>query len=210
MRRLAITCVLAGCLDWSSLYGSSAVDAPGGSDAPADVGCSDGTREALASFSTIAACGGAWTVQGVIEDVAPACGRHAGNTGSNAAGTGCNVADLCAEGWHVCRGKDDVSAHDGVAACSALAARTTEIYLTRQRGDHTTLMCAVGASTMADDAYGCGGLGAATTNCGPLDHKLALTSNCAAPWGCGTSEAEEGFHIVKSAAQSGGVLCCKD
>src|ERR1043166_4724932 len=113
MRRLAFACVLAGCLDWGSLYGTSA-DAPAGGEAqPADVGCSDGTREALASFATIAACAGAWSVQGVIEDVAPACARAAGNTGTNVAGTGCNVADLCAEGWHVCHGKDDVAAHDG-------------------------------------------------------------------------------------------------
>lgn len=220
MRRFWILALVSGCIDWDSLYGATPgkdaapLDAPADAapDAPAvpDVACSDGTREGLVGFSSIAACGGAWTVAGVVAaDQVPTCGRAAGNTGTNAAGTGCDAADLCAEGYHVCRNKDDVTAHDGAAACAQLAGRSEEIYVTRQRGDHTTLTCAAGSSTMADDVYGCGGLGAAVTTCGVIDAKLALTGECPAPWGCGSGEAEEGSHVVKGVGP-GGVLCCAD
>src|SRR5262252_1849902 len=97
---IVLACAAGGCLHWDSLYGT---DAPGDTDSPgAATGCADGTREGLATYSSIAACAGAWTVPGVIGDAPPACARQAGNDGSNAAGTGCNVADLCATGWHVC------------------------------------------------------------------------------------------------------------
>jgi len=213
MHRLALcvlVCAAAGCLDWGSLYGQAASDAA--PDTPALIdGCSDGTREGLASFPTIAACAGAWTVAGVVADIAPACARAAGNTGTNAAGTGCNTADLCSDGWHVCRSRDEIASHDGATACPQLASRSTEIYLTRQRGDRTTMQCAVGTSAMTDDAYGCGGLGIAVTTCGALDNKLALANNCPDPWHCGTNETEEGAVVTKSnAATGGGVLCCKN
>jgi len=73
-------------------------------------GCADGTREGFVDdkeFPKIAACSGAWDVKG-IHHGKPKCGRKAGNTGTNKAGKGCNVEDLCADGWRVCYGKADV------------------------------------------------------------------------------------------------------
>jgi hypothetical protein len=98
------------------------------------MGCSDNTREGYvdaSKFPGLASCAGAWTIAGVnfhhpkpantlcpkiSEDLihntlAPACERKAGNNNTNKSGSGCNVADMCAPGWHVCRGKDDVGVH---------------------------------------------------------------------------------------------------
>src|SRR5205823_10376043 len=89
-----------------------------------EIGCSDGTREALrnrTTFPTIAACDGAWDRSGVVSaSDGIHCNRQAGNTGTNAGGVNCNVADLCAAGWHVCNDLNDVASHDGAAACSDL------------------------------------------------------------------------------------------
>ena len=76
----------------------------------AKAGCADGTREGFADtklFAAIAACGGAWDQPGIF-NMPVKCNREAGNDGKNAPGIGCTVSDLCAQGWHVCYGKDDV------------------------------------------------------------------------------------------------------
>ncbi|MFO0744356.1 MAG: MopE-related protein [Myxococcota bacterium] len=87
-------------------------------NSPLVVGCSDGTREGFMDYAThalVAACGGAWDQPGL--DGAPSCSRQAGNHGLKASGAGCSAADLCASGWHVCRGPDDFADHavDGCA-----------------------------------------------------------------------------------------------
>lgn len=87
-------------------------------NAPAIVGCSDGTREGflvIADYPHIAACGGAFEALGL--DGAPQCSRLAGNHGFSEDGVGCAAADLCAPGWHVCRGPDDVQVRVGAAGC---------------------------------------------------------------------------------------------
>ncbi len=83
----------------------------------ATIGCADGTREGYmdaARYPYVAACGGAWDVPGV--DAAPRCtspAQQAGNHGINASGTGCVAADLCASGWHLCRGGADLVQRTG-------------------------------------------------------------------------------------------------
>src|SRR5262245_57355288 len=78
------------------------------------MGCADGTREGYLSLQDdprIAACAGAWSVAGLLADVThtPLCDRQAGNTGGALTdGSGCTVADLCAEGWHVCETAQEV------------------------------------------------------------------------------------------------------
>ncbi len=77
----------------------------------AQIGCADGSREGfldISRFPFIAGCSGAWTVPGV-HALIPSCKRQAGNTGLTPMGEGCNVSDLCAEGWHVCSGRSDVT-----------------------------------------------------------------------------------------------------
>ena len=86
---------------------------------PTVVGCADATREGFMQWATyplIASCGGAWTDPNPNDP--PTCGRAAGNHGTNKPGTGCGAADLCATGWHVCYGPDDVAERTGANACA--------------------------------------------------------------------------------------------
>lgn len=159
---------------------------PCSSNAPAIVGCSDGTREGfldVAEYPHIAACGGAFDVPGL--DGAPQCARVAGNHGPNEDGLGCAAADLCAPGWHVCRGPGDVDDRVGVAGCldavDPFYANLGEpplgegvdgplesppggaFFATR-----ATSSCGDIVLGNGDAVYGCGNLGAAAV-CGPLD-----------------------------------------
>jgi hypothetical protein len=177
---------------------------------PSVAGCADGTREQLMSTSTypsIAACDGAWDVPGIVTETAPACGRAAGNDGSNRMGHGCNATDLCAEGWHVCRDRLDVNA----SACDQLVNAPGVLYATRQRGAQFG-SCSQAVLPDANNVYGCGGLGAtpaALLNCAPLNRVIgAADMVCPAAWGCGSNAQTEGDNITKG-LDGGGVLCCK-
>src|SRR5438094_29432 len=69
-----------------------------------DMGCADGTREAYPDAMiepNIAGCDGRFQLGGFTGAPMPACNRQAGNNGAVQDGAGCNVADLCAAGWHV-------------------------------------------------------------------------------------------------------------
>jgi hypothetical protein len=130
-------------------------------------GCSDGTREGFLDASTypnLAACGGAWDVPGIHHPVA-ACNWEAGNDGINPQGEGCNVTDICAAGWHVCLGKDDVLAHnptgcDGITECGQSPAffvvRTSSI------GAFYCAPDTIGDPASENDLFGCGDLGCPT------------------------------------------------
>jgi hypothetical protein len=219
-----IACAASGCIDWGSLYdehdGGSADSAPDTDAPPNPLGCSDGTAEALIPTTGFAACAGAWSIPGVVTETEPACARAAGNDGNRSSGEGCNVADLCAAGWHVCRDTSDVSLHGGDAACQDLGPPSPDgtdafIYLTRQRGGGDGETCAPdGDPAGADDAWGCGTLGAETAECRPLDHHLSLdveSGGCGEPFDCGTDPEAEGLNITKSdPTRGGGVLCCSD
>jgi hypothetical protein len=147
-------------------------------------GCSDSTREGFVSlnkFPKIAACGGAWDVGG-IHNITPACNREAGNDGINPPGAGCNVSDLCAEGWHVCYGKVDVLERNplgcgGIMECAQspafFLARTSSVGAFDCSQDSTKF----GGPGTSNDLFGCGDLGCPTTlgkcsggkNCDPLN-----------------------------------------
>ena len=178
----------------------------------ADIGCADGTRDALAGFADIAACSGAWLVGGVINPLAPGCERQAGNDGVVAAGTACNVSDLCQEGWHVCNNSQDVALHDGASACEQLTAINQVFFVTRQSGSLASMTCAGVGDLLFDDVYGCGTLGQAVTGCGPINRKLGLPSYCNSNgFDCGTDDEAEGMNVVKDASSNGGgALCCRD
>lgn len=159
---------------------------------PAIVGCSDGTREGfidLIRFNNLAACGGAWTVPGIHHNV-PACGRQSGNTGANKAGTGCNLEDLCAEGWHVCLGRGDVMTRSDYG-CNGILDGVNQnepaLFITRT-SSRGSLLCdpdTVGVPLNMNDIFGCGNFGCYATggDCDPLklsSHNLcsALRNNC--------------------------------
>ncbi len=157
---------------------------------PQVVGCADGTREGftdLGLYPTIASCGGAWTVAGAFHDDA-ACGRLAGNDGVNESGNGCNVEDLCAGGWHVCYGPDDIEVRTGGRGCvdavesdypnHGSGTVTVSVppggafFMTRTSGQGVGLCDEVvnGFPSTFNDIFGCGNLGGQpTSTCAPLN-----------------------------------------
>src|SRR5262245_48201178 len=192
-------------------------------DAPSsNIGCADGTREVFTGptrFPSIAGCAGGWSVPGLLTDasMAPACARAAGNDGSNPAGTGCTVEDLCAEGWHVCRGASELT-QVGVTCEDAEIAPTNfgrgaMFFATRQRGTAPT-DCSPTATTGSNNVHGCGNFGRLEDpGCAPpLDRQLENTV-CGAnpPWSCSdlTSITTEAMVVTKSGSAAGGVLCCR-
>ncbi len=159
---------------------------------PEIVGCSDGTREGfldLIRFNNLAACGGAWQKPGIHHNV-PSCDRKSGNNGENAAGVGCNLEDLCAEGWHVCLGRGDVMTRSDYG-CNGILDGVNQnepvLFITRTSSTGS-LNCdpdTVGIPLNMNDIFGCGNFGCFATggDCDPLklsSHNLcsALNNNC--------------------------------
>jgi hypothetical protein len=198
--------------------------AAGASAAPPDaqpispLGCADGTREGFKSldkYANIAACAGAWQVPGFVaaETLTPQCDRRAGNDGTAPTGLGCSVADLCAEGWHVCESALEVSMNAGSCVDAALSGAPPAFYATRQHGSMMT--CDRMNQTGTSNIFGCGDLGSvAVSACAPLKRMLRDV-DCRAnpPWMClegpiGQS-ANELANVTKPGAARGGVLCCR-
>jgi hypothetical protein len=177
-------------------------------------GCSDGKREGFASSSNIAACSGGWTVPGVATPASqmPACKRNSGDdNASNPSGSGCSVADLCAQGWHVCATSAEVAASSGAISCAAATFDAGTFFVTRQSGNGNA-GCAAGG---VNDLFGCGNVGnAANASCSPLTRTNGTgCSVTGAPWSCGAVAAgnlTEANTVTKSGAGKGGVLCCRD
>lgn len=134
---------------------------------PENSGCSDGTREGflhLASYPNLSACGGAWDIPG-IHNVDPACSRDSGNDGVNPLGLGCNVTDLCAEGWHVCLGKDDVLAHNSTGCDGIMNCAESPAFFVVRTSSIGAFYCApdtIGDPASQNDLFGCGDLGCPT------------------------------------------------
>ncbi|MFO0760117.1 MAG: hypothetical protein U0359_26785 [Byssovorax sp.] len=217
--------------------GTGGAGTGGGSDV--QVGCADGTREGfgdLVKFKTIAACDGAWDQPGIFNRPAM-CGRKAGNTGQNADGVGCTVTDLCAEGWHVCFGRDDVLFRNPAGCEGVMNGAVSPVFFTTQMSSTGAFEC----STQADatnDLFGCGDLGCDFTsnptvqmlcaplvrsshdlckglrndlNCGDWCNHLGKYPQLPNAWACGNDGANEALNVTKTHAdQQGGVLCCLD
>jgi len=203
---LTYAVVAIGCSDKFS-----ASEGAAGTGTTMTGGCADGTREAYASEERIAACAGAFDVPGVVTAASqsPACARGAGNDGSNAAGTGCSVADLCGAGFHVCRDVAEVQSAASTGACPP--ASGTTFWLTRQATDDSGQCVAGGANNLV----GCGaGLGvAAQASCAPLDTEVRYTHcQASSAWECGGSADanSEASVVTKVRSTEGGALCCKD
>ena len=221
------------------------------------VGCADGQREGftdLGAYPDVAGCSGAWTIPSIhteapaaapacpglatTDTTVAACGHGAGDDGANPLGAGCNVADLCAPGWHVCASADEVAASSSTGCSGATGPNTPPLFFaTRQTGTGCG-RCATGTSTAAsctsstcaagclqtaatsNDVFGCGNFGASAPlqECGPLDR---FSNNlCGAlagsPWACNLPTSAdnnglcEAFALTKSGTSHGGVLCCRD
>lgn len=206
-------------------------------------GCSDGTREgftSLTGYPDIAGCSGGWSVPGVTASVVPACGRQSGNSSANRDGAGCASADLCAAGWHVCHGKEEVAAKSNGSCADAVpqgAANNSLFFAVAQASQSNTTCDASGDN----DVFGCGNLGiqlSAPKNCGVLTRALASTQSGSCgfneaephlgPWQCvggAQGDLHEGAIVTKHGcsndscsydghavgnADKGGVLCCRD
>ena len=176
-----------------------------------DVGCADGTREgfaANATFPNIAACAGAWSLPGLVNTTSPVCDHLAGNDSANAAGTGCNVADLCQAGWHVCTTAAEVKAKSNDQGCAAAGITGGAFFVARQSGSGGA-MCGTGTN----DLFGCGDVGQApdAASCAGFDRfSFDLCTALPASWSCGTDGAAEASNVTKTAPTGGGVLCCRD
>jgi hypothetical protein len=176
-----------------------------------DVGCSDATREgftAVATFPNIAACAGGWSLPGLLAAATntPACLRVSGKDSPNATGAGCNVADLCQVGWHVCATAAEVGAQSG-AGCAA-AATAGSFFVTRQSGPGGAV-CGAGGN----DIFGCGAIGIApdANTCGQLNRfSNDLCGALTADWSCGADGLQEANNVTKTSSTGGGVLCCRD
>jgi hypothetical protein len=199
------------------------------------LGCSDGTREgfnSLDQYPKIAACAGGFTVPGLLTTLTPTCGHNAGNSGGNPSGIGCNVADLCAEGFHVCTGAAEVAAKSPTG-CNGITNAPNRFFATRQSstgcgacalganmdpqvcdGCSCAMGCAQTALT-ANDIFGCGTLGdPPPAPCGGLTR--FSNNGCSAlgaPWSCGGGGGDgcnEANLVTKPGSAGGGVLCCAD
>jgi len=203
----------------AGMGGAGMGGAPGTGGMISVIGCADGTREAFVSvnnFPSIAGCDGAWSVAGVVStaSMTPACNRAAGNDGARPNGNGCSVADLCAVGWHVCGGANELDSLNVTCAQAGLPngnnAVNQVLYATRQRGVSGTV-CNANDTTGTNDVHGCGNVGLAEDrNCAPLNAQFSHTEcdDLGPPWSC-PGTLTEGLTVVKSNSNNGGVLCCK-
>ncbi|MCA9518912.1 MAG: hypothetical protein KC635_28445 [Myxococcales bacterium] len=178
-----------------------------------DTGCADGTREGfvdIAPFPDIAGCSGAWSVPGVVTAAAPACGRRAGDDGELPSGAGCNVADLCAEGWHVCADFGDVADATSFGGCEGAVTTSEPLFFVTRQGSLGNAACPLFGGG-ANDLFGCGSLGNAPgAGCAPLDRTSGdLCLALGPPWACGADAANEANNVTKTGSDAGGVLCCR-
>ncbi len=159
-----------------------------------EVGCADGEREGfldMAAYPQIAGCAGAWSLPGVSPDsVVPACGRLGGDDGERREGAGCSAADLCAEGWHICRGWQEVAAKSPAGCVDATppGALSKSLFFACAQPSENNSVCGAPGDGF-NDVFGCGNLGHALppgSGCGPLDRALASMH----PDTCGFNEAE--------------------
>jgi hypothetical protein len=182
------------------------------------VGCADGTREGfrtLADYPDVAACAGGWTVAGLVapETQVPQCDRGAGNDGAHPDGAGCSVADLCAEGWHVCESAREFAAKASSCDNAFPGGAVKMFFATRQRGPGTT--CDPLNETGTNNVYGCGNFGSnANAACAPFMHMLR-DADCKnnPPWMCVNGainySTTELLDVTKPGSDHGGVLCCR-
>ena len=185
-------------------------------------GCADGTREAFTNvqtFPSIAGCSGGWNVAGVVTVASNTamCARAAGNDGARPNGNGCTIEDLCAAGWHVCRGANELDALNVTCAQAQLppvggpAGAGVLFFATRQRGVQGNT-CNADDTIGTNDVHGCGNFGLAEDpDCAPLDRHLSHTEcDMAPPWACGNNNTgtTEALLVTKPGPAAGGVLCC--
>lgn len=185
---------------------SESSESTGGGVSP--FGCADEERDILTdlvAYPNIAACDGGFGQPGVGADT-PQCNRDGGDDGPFPDGMPCSIDDLCAEGWHVCRDRADVTA-SGLASCGGIAWEG-RFFATAQSGEGSDTC----GPTGGNDVFGCGEIGLAKINgCAPLNRSTGnLCVNVGGPWSCDGDAYNEVATIVKTGPSHGGALCCRD
>jgi hypothetical protein len=186
-------------------------------------GCSDGTREGFTDaeqYPQIAACSGGWSIPGVRtpSTVDPACDHNSGNDSSNPNGVGCNVADLCEEGWHVCNNASEVAVKTSGNGCTD-ASLDNSFFVQREASFGFYSCVDTGdLNTAQNDMWGCAGTSPLMSGlftakpCGVLNATVGDTAaGLTAPWSAaGNNSFNESAVVTKSGPDNGGVLCCAD
>jgi len=186
-------------------------------------GCADGTREGFtdaSTFSMIAGCGGGWTIAGLVSST-PASGcTVAGNTSSNPFGSGCNAANLCASGWHICANSSEVLSHlpNGKTCWDAWGGAGAERrFFASMQPSNGNGYCNTSGT---NDIFGCGNYGdpPQVGSCGTLN--VFSSEDCSAirfigttvVWECGGAgdSSDERANVLKKVPEGGGVLCCNN
>jgi hypothetical protein len=247
VRHVGMVC---GLLLGSLLAGPARAENPPAGES----GCADGQREGFRDISVwpdIAGCAGGWRIPGLhtenpgtapacpglptYDTLTPACGRQGGDDGPLPGGAGCNVADLCAEGWHVCASDAEVASRSPTGCVGATRENDQPLFFATRQSTNGCAVCANGTSTgpecdsasceagcmqtarTSNDFFGCGNFGAEAT-CGPLDrfsHDLC-SGLAGSPWSCDAPTPAddnglcEAYTAIKTGSRYGGVLCCRD
>ena len=190
-----------------------------------DVGCADGTRDRffdVVAFPNIAGCAGGWDLPGVFPEPArstePTCATTGDDSLVNTSGAGCASSNLCAPGWHICRG-GEVSPRTGGDGCNADPAFRPfgdfdMFYAASVSGpgcfqcaldvnpldcSGQAYSCSVGCHadpTLTNDIFGCGTMGANITDHAASCDGLTRSGNdgCISlphgGWSCGAGDVE--------------------
>ncbi len=199
-------------------------------------GCADGTRDSFTNqttFPDIAGCAGGWSLPGIFpapersKDVA--CATNGDDSLTSPKGVGCASVDLCATGWHICKG-GEVSSRTGGQGCLAGSYGPNEFYAASSSGTgcghcaspektsvDPALCTSVGCGTncrqrldLNNDFFGCGTGGLASGSC---EFNRFSNDQCNAlsvgGWSCPDSVSES-TKVIKNDSTGGGVMCCRD
>ncbi len=188
-------------------------DCDGEVDEDCAPGCADETREGYVdtvAYPSIAACAGGWSVPGIFADGSPSCARRAGNDGANPEGDGCDIDDLCADGWHVCDSPEEVEALG--EDCGAAVVGAAPTFFAASVSGQGSDRCSTSGS---NNVFGCGNSGSVppeSTTCSPLNQLMGYPCSISGTgWTCSSGGPNtEADTVVKDGPDGGGALCCRD
>ena len=130
------------------------------------------------------------------------------------------VADLCAEGWHVCLDALELAGLSETCAPAVAPALNNQVFFaTRQHGSANGMCVAATAANSSNNIHGCGNFGtvesaAQSASCAPLVPFRLEQAGCfnIVGWACGTdpNSTTELNDATKPSSAAGGVLCCRD
>jgi hypothetical protein len=195
-------------------------------------GCALGDRSlGDPRLAEVAFCDAAWRVPGISTDtsasLATPCDRSPGADGLSAVddATTCSVEDACASGWHVCLDEQDVVDRGMTTSdCTSVDMQTGAFWATREAATEKNDAPPICGSSGTARIIGCGSLYSASltpVTCSVLARYIGEITGTATVtawdcmsksdgiWQCGM-DGKEALSVIKTTAQGGGVLCCRD